>query len=257
MSAKSILEMGTEELRNLNPKSIKTLLTKEELLHIVDVTDSFIMLPDPSDGYPKYHIKLKSGLCSNGFINLKLLLSEFPNLRRLFADQMIRKLISLFDGGYRPPDWVAGIPEAATELGRDVASLLGVEYLELKKDNSGRIVLEDRDAKLLLPGEDILIVEDLCTRGTGVSEAIREILSRRSDVNILNNILYVFNRGSLRSISVNWIGEFRIIALADIKISEYNPGTECPYCSNGSVPIPPKKPLENWLLLKEMIDNLV
>ena len=68
MSAKSILEMGTEELRNLNPKSIKALLTKEELLHIVDVTDSFIMLSGPSNGHPKYHIKLKSGLCSNGFI---------------------------------------------------------------------------------------------------------------------------------------------------------------------------------------------
>lgn len=256
-----ILKMGIEELRNLDPDEVFWPMSEEEILHMVDATDNFVLLPPaPALGtrgpVPKFHIKLKSGLCSNGFINFKVLLKEYPNLRMVYATQIANKLKGLFEVGYPRPDYIAGVPDAATELGNDVAKQLGIEYIVLKKENN-QIVIDEEQAKRLILGATILIIEDLCTKGTGVTEAIRQILAIRDDVAVLNYIMYIVNRGGLEEVVVEGEGSFKIIPLAKRRIDEYQPGREtCPYCANGSEPIKAKETTENWLLLKkkEMIN---
>ncbi len=257
MNKINILAMDIDGLRDLNPDDVDWVLSEEEILHMVDMTDNYVSLPPApplgtSGPVPKYHIKLKSLLCSNGFINFKVLLKEHPNLRKIYAKQITHKLEIMFKEGYERPDWIVGIPEAATELGEDVANLLGIKYLRLKKENK-QIILDEEQAKLLKPGDTVLMIEDICTKGTGVTETIRQILAIRNDVRILNYIMYIVSRGTLEEVVVDGIGSFRIVPLAMRKIDEYRPGPEtCPYCANGSIPIKAKDTIEHWHLLKKM-----
>lgn len=253
----NILEMDIDRLRSLNPDEVDWGLSEEEILHMVDMTDNYVLLPAAPPlvargPVPKYHIKLKSGLCSNGFINFKILLKEYPNLRKIYAKQIAHELEIMFKEGYERPDWIVGVPDAATELGEDVANILGIDYLKLKKED-GRILLDEGHAELLKPGVTILIIEDLCTKGTGVTETILQIMAIRDDIRILNYIMYIVNRGTLEEVVVEGVGSFKIIPLARRRIDEYQPGPDtCPYCANGSEPIKAKDPVENWRMLKRM-----
>ena len=260
-----VFSLDAEGLKQLNTQTFQRDFTPKEILYLVAVTGNYLKLPPvPPVGtrseVVKYHIKLKSGLCSDGFINFKLLLKDYPGCRGILARQMVRKLKGMFNDGYERPDWIVGIPDAATELGMDVANMLGLDFIELEKVNN-KIFLDDGYARLIASNETILLVEDLCTMGTGVTETIEEfffnkILKKRSGVRILPYIMYITNRGPLSTVDVDKVGSFEIVPFFRERISEIEPGpTTCPYCFNGSEPIKAKEG-DNWEILNrmEMID---
>lgn len=100
-------------------------------------------------------------------------------------------------------------------------------------------------------GQQLLLVEDFCTKGTGLSEAVRDIASVSDDPSsIMPYEIVIINRGGLKEIKVEGIGTYTVTPLAEHRISDWDPERgECPLCKLGSVAIKPKDPPENWELL--------
>jgi orotate phosphoribosyltransferase len=236
-----ILGMTKEELITLTPDILDRLLTEEEILHIAKVMESYWEYDYQAveQGKIGLHAELKSGRHSDGFFVSRILL-QHPNIRQIMANQIALRFNQI---GIPKPDWVAGIPDGATELGQDVAMLMDVEHAEMRKEN-GHITL----ISLIGPQESLLLVEDFCTRGTGFQEAIADIKTKQPDVVLLPYEMVIINRGGLTEIEAEEVGTFKIIAVADHRVEDWDPA-ECPLCKMGSRPIKPKATDENWLLI--------
>jgi len=234
-----IVGMSREGLLNLVPDNINRLLTEEEIVYIAKTLNSYweYDYEAAKQGRVGRHAELKSLRHSDGFFVSKILL-EPQNIRTIIANQLVLRFNQL---KVSKPDWVAGIPEGATKLGQDVANLMGVKNAEMKKED-GRIIM----VTSIAPNKPLLLVEDFCTRGTGFSEAILDIVSKQPRVKILPYELVIINRGSLSEISVEGVGIFKIIAVATHRVNDWDP-SECPLCQMGSVAIKPKATEENWL----------
>lgn len=243
-----IIGMGKDELLGLSPDSLTRpdsvgrLLTEEEVVYMATVLGAFWQYDYEAakEGRVGMHALLKSGLHSDGFFYSRILL-ERSNIRRIFANQLVLRLKRL--KSFSRPDWVAGIPDGATELGKDVAEILGVKNAEMKKVD-GKIVLESSIA----PYETLLGIEDFCTRGTGFKEAIVDVLSRQPNVGLLRFEGVILNRGGLKEIKIEGFSPFRIVAIAEHRINDWEPEV-CPLCKIGSEPIKAKATDENWRLI--------
>lgn len=239
-----IIGMNKEELLNLSPGDISRagsdrLLTEEEIVYIAKTLNSYWEYDYEAAKRERVgkHAELKSLRHSDGFFVSRILL-EPPNIRAIIAYQLMLRFYQL---GISAPDWVAGIPDGATLLGQDVARFLYVSKIaEMKKEN-GRISM----ISTIAPNETLILVEDFCTRGTGFSEAVSEIVSRQPKVKILPYELVIINRGGLSEISVENIGIFKIVAVATHRVNDWE-SSECPLCKMGSIPIKPKATDENW-----------
>ena len=245
-----IIGMAKEELLGLHPDSLKRpgsiqLLTEEEVVYIAETIGAFwkYNYEAAKRGKVGLHAELKSLLHSDGFFISRILL-EHPNIRTIMADQQALRFNQL---GISKPDWVAGIPDGATELGKEVAELLGAKHAEMKKED-GRIVLVSCIPAL----ETLLLVEDFCTRGTGFTEAVLDILLRQPAVEILPYELVIINRGGLNEISVEGFGSYKLVAkigaVVNYRVNDWKL-EECPLCKMGSKPIKPKATDENWRLI--------
>lgn len=182
------------------------------------------------------HAELKSLNHSDGFFISRILLKE-PNIRAIMANQLVMRFN---ERELSKPDWIVGIPDGATKLGKDVANLMGVRYAEMKKED-GRIVMVSK----VEPGESLLLVEDFCTKGTGFTEAVKDIAVKNPAVKFIPLELVIINRGGLNEIVVDGVGAFDIVAAANHRVNDWVP-VECPLCKMGSVAIKPKATDENW-----------
>lgn len=247
-----IIGMVREELLGLHPSSLKRpgsiqLLTEEEVVYIAETLDAFWKYDYEAAkrGKVGLHAELKSMLHSDGFFVSKILL-QYSNIRTIMADQQVMRFTQL---GVPKPDWVAGIPDGATELGKEVAGLLGVKNAEMRKEN-GRIVL----VSSIAAGETLLLVEDFCTRGTGFTEAVLGILSKQPAVKILPYELVIINRGGLSEIEIPAEKTraskivVKVVPVVNYRVNDWQPA-ECPLCKMGSTPIKPKATDENWRLI--------
>lgn len=240
-----IIGMSLVTLSRIAPTSIDWLLAKEEFIYIAESSGAFwkYNYEVAKKGKAGLHTLLKSGLHSDGFFYSKILL-ELQNVRKIMA----RQLVMLFDQlGIVKPDWVIGIPDGATELGEEVAALLGVKYAVMKKVDS-RIVLESSIAA----DETVLIIEDFCTKGTGLIETVIEILTKQPRAKILPYVLYLLNRGGLTEIEIpaEKTGDekliLKVVPLVDHKINDWEPPV-CPLCNDyDSEAIKPKATAESW-----------
>ena len=149
----------------------------------------------------------------------------------------------LHQRGVQLPDFVAGVPDGATKLGLTIASIVGVEAAEMKKDD-GKIILTSE----LFGGATLLLIEDFCTRGTGFAEAVSHIASQQPSVTVLPYDPVIINRGGLEIISVPGVGVFNILPVVDKRVQDWDL-KDCPLCKAGSEPIKPKVNDENWELL--------
>lgn len=239
-----IVGMTKEELIALDPQSVDWSLSDEETFYIAKTLGAYwgYNYEVAKKGRSGLHAILKSGLHSDGFFVSAILL-EHPNIRWLFANQMVLKFKEL---GIPKPDWIAGIPKGATELGKDVARIMGVKNAKMIKGDDGRIVLESSIA----PDETLLGVEDFSTRGTGFREAVLNILSKQPKVKFLPYYEVILNRGGLTEVEVEGIAKpFRIVSVAVKRINDWSP-PECPPCNDfNSKPIKPKATDENWRLI--------
>ena len=247
-----IIGMAKDELLGLHPDSLKRpgsirLLTEEEVVYTAETLGAFWKYDYEAAklGRVGMHAILKSELHSDGFFVSRILL-QYPNIRIIMADQQVMRFKEL---GTPNPDWVAGIPDGATELGKEVAELLGVKSAEMKKDG-GRIAL----VSYVVAGETLLLVEDFCTRGTGFTEAVLDILSKQSAVTIMPYELFIINRGGLSEIEIpaEKTGSSKIVAkivpVVNYRVNDWET-VDCPLCKIGSRPIKPKATDENWRLI--------
>jgi orotate phosphoribosyltransferase len=248
MNETDILGMKRDELLALDPEAVNRILTKEEILHIFSELGGFWGYDYEAgrNGRPGFHALLKSRRHSDGFINSKVVLCH-GNIRKIFAKQVALKFSEL---GLPRPHFVAGIPEGATELGKDVAEMLGSEAAEMEKIVEGdKKVIKMRTN--IKPEQQLLLVEDFCTRGTGFTEAVRDINSITHNPSpVMPYEIVIINRGGLKEIDIEDIGTYAIIPLAEHRINDWDPESEeCPLCKLASRAIKPKDPLENWELL--------
>ena len=244
-----IIGMPKDELLGLCPDTLKRpgsirLLTEEEVIYIAETVGAFwkYNYEAAKQGRVGLHAELKSLLHSDGFFISRILL-QHPNIRTIMADQMVMRFSQL---GIPNPRRVGGIPDGATELGKEIAELLGAKNVEMKKED-GKIVLVDSIAV----DEDLLLGEDFCTRETGFIEAVLDILSKQPTVKILPYELVIINRGGLSEIEIpaEKVGSSRIVVkivpVVNYRVNDWQPA-DCPLCRMGSKPIKPKATDENW-----------
>lgn len=238
---KNVLEMNKEEMLELEPENYyHYFLSPSEIVHIAEVLGAFWKFDykEAELGRQKYHAKLKSGKHSDGFFVSKIML-QYENVRKIIADQMasgIHHLITNFSC-----DWVCGIPDGATKLGEDLAESLNTKKAKMAKDD-GKIKI----ITPIPPGDSLLLCEDFCTAGTGFKEAVNNIVSQNPGVNIIPIEPVIINRGGLTSIDVEGVDSFKILALANYRIKDWEPD-ECKLCHDyGSEAIKPKATDENW-----------
>ncbi|MDO8664492.1 MAG: hypothetical protein Q7K44_03030 [Candidatus Liptonbacteria bacterium] len=242
MNINNILQMNRAGLLALDPKAVNGLLTAEEVIHMATVLGAFWVYDYDAAGKGRVglHALLRSLLHSNGFFISRIFLDNL-NIRRIIARQMVMRL--QIAGLPVDIDYVAGIPDSATALGESVGEILGVPVASMRKVD-GRMTLagEIRD------GANVLLVEDFCTRGTGFTEAVLEVKGKNPHVNFAPYYPVIINRSDMRKLSIAGYGDFKIVAVVEKKIQDWDSGV-CPLCKMGSKPIKPKTPEENWQLL--------
>ncbi len=252
-----ITEMTKDEMLE-NPMTLFPcrLFSKEEFFHIARVTDAFWQYnykKAAEEGVVGLHAKLKSGLHSDAFFVSRILLKE-RIIQEAFAEQMLLVLLknivrhnahekSLGQKIIKKvPKWVAGIPDGATKLGKDLANLMRVKNAEvIKKDGKIEVVTS------IPKGEPLLLVEDFCTRGTGWKEAVSDIMKNQPHVEMIPFALVALNRGNMKKIKTEK-GDFEIISIVDHVISSWQ-ADDCLLCKMGSVPIKPKETDKNWKMI--------
>lgn len=261
-STVNILELDKNRLINLDPESVMRKISIEEFFHILKTLDNlwFYDRDALKIGKVGYHAKLKSELCSDGFVNLKGVLKQYPKIRKIFAYQLKLMILELVDQGIiKMPTYIAGVPSAATELGEDVAHMLGVKSAEAIKGKKGEILFLTKLAK----GETLLLIEDICSKATGIMETIEDVIVCHSaDFNAIIPVeIVLLNRGGLKSFVVKGV-EYEIISAYTRRIGEWMPidasnelverfpdASPCPLCARDVPRIKPKESNENWDLI--------
>jgi len=239
----NILEMDREEILAIRPEAITRFLNLAEVAHIFKTLGAFWQYDYEAAGRGRVvpHAELKSGRHSDGFFASKIIL-EPENVRRIIAQQMVWRIKN---EKMPKPDYVVGIPNGATILGKEIADLLGTPAAKMRKNAEGFFVFETK-----LPRREIvvLLVEDVCTEGTAFKQAVLEIKRSVYSVKILPWNPVIINRGRLKEVFVNGVGAFKILPVAEIKMTDWKAG-ECILCESGSKAIKPKETDEAWSLI--------
>jgi len=230
--------MDRERILSLKPEDVNRLLTAEEIVHIAKALGAFWSYDHEAlkGGKPGLHALLKSGLHSDGFFVSRILLSA-ENIRKIISEQMAMRIFELKEDVL--PDYVAGVPNGANELGLELAELLGAEHARMEKVG-GKIKLVSH----INPGDSILLVEDFCTRGTGFAEAVSAVKETCPEADIFKYDPVIINRGGLKVVSTEF-GDFKILSVVDVRIQDWDPDS-CELCRAGSVAIKPKESDQNW-----------
>src|SRR5678810_1069953 len=127
-------------------------MTEQEILQLFRTTGALL----------EGHFVLRSGLHSRQYFQCALALQEMPTVERL-GSELAGKVRSL---GART---VISPAMGGLVLGQEVARQLGCRFIFVEKEE-GKLVL--RRGFKIAPGEKILIVEDVVTKGGRVQETI-------------------------------------------------------------------------------------
>ncbi|MFA6602083.1 MAG: hypothetical protein WCT02_04470 [Candidatus Paceibacterota bacterium] len=235
----NIFELDRKGLLALDPAKVTELLTPSEFVYIAGKLGAFWSYDHEAAraGRAGLHPVLKSGLHSDGFFVSRVLL-EPPNILKIMAYQMFLRLHQA--GVFLTKiSWVVGVPDGATSLGREIAKLIGAEVARMDKIN-GRIMLGTE-----VGFGNLLIVEDVFTRGTGFCEAVTEIRAKAPQLSIIPFDPVLLNRGGMKG-----FGEFTVVPIAEHRINDWQP-EDCPLCRKYfSGTIRPKVSDENWNALR-------
>jgi orotate phosphoribosyltransferase len=137
-------------------------MTKEEVLQVFRDTGALL----------EGHFVLRSGLHSRQFFQCALALQQMPIVEKLGA-ALAAKVRSL--GAVT----VVAPAMGGLVIGQEVARQLGVRFIFVEKED-GKLVL--RRGFKIAPGEKILIVEDVVTKGGRVQETIDIARANKGEV---------------------------------------------------------------------------
>jgi orotate phosphoribosyltransferase len=118
------------------------------------------------------HFVLRSGLHSRQYFQCALALQQMPIVEKLGAELagQVRSLA---------PATVVSPAMGGLVLGQEVARQLGIRFIFVEKED-GKLVL--RRGFAIAPGEKIVVVEDVVTKGGRVQETIEIIQAHRGEV---------------------------------------------------------------------------
>src|SRR4026208_2463341 len=137
-------------------------MTKEEALKVFRDTGALL------DG----HFVLRSGLHSRQFFQCALALQQMPIVEK-FGRALADKVQSLNVSTVISPA-MGGLV-----IGQEVARQLGARFIFVEKEQ-GKLVL--RRGFDIVPGEKLLVVEDVVTKGGRVQETIDIVRANRGQV---------------------------------------------------------------------------
>ncbi len=210
-------------------------MSKEDFIDIADTCGAYWM---HSGDLAEPHAMLMTGLCSNGYLNMMKVL-QYPNLSQILARQIINTLPTDIDLGR--VDWILGSAYTATGLSKDIANLLGKQWVPLQKNSYGKQICGHA---YFTQEETILHVEDVFTTGKSllsVREAIRQV---QPIINILHPVPVIVFRPSCSNSSETLapIVLHPLFQFNEFWVTQQN---ECTLCQQGSKPLKPKA---NWSL---------
>jgi orotate phosphoribosyltransferase len=190
------------------------------------------------------HAHLTSGKHSNGFFKSRLVIPDEVLLRNAASD-----LLELFvrqDGYVADVQGVVGPQTGATKLAELVSHQVAIRTgfkgfwaspAKHESDGQKSMVFSEED-RGLLPGQSVLLCEDVLTTGGSVDLAATAVTNEGGIV--LPFILVLVNRSGLAEASGK-----KIVALIDRPMPMWTP-EECPLCKDGSEAVRPK---DNWACL--------
>lgn len=221
--------------------------TEEDWIRIYQNKGAFWM----HDGNPRRpHALLTSGEHSNGFFN-SLLVTSDQKLIDGAASSLLRLFIKVA-GREALPNRVVGPATGATDLAIRMSLYVNAYRLPgqpicqwaspEKRERGGRHMVFVDDCPRVLPGEKILLCEDVISTGGSVELAAQA--SEGEGGIILPFVLALVNRSGEEEV---W-GK-KIIALISRHMPKWT-REECPLCQIGSEAIRPKG--ENWPRLNQI-----
>lgn len=167
------------------------------------------------------HFRYTSGLHGKVYVQCATLLKD-PALAAKVCQGMAEHFRS------QAPDLVLGPAVGAVNLSYEIARQLGVPSLFAERNDEGKMVL--RRSFEILPGQKVLVVEDVVTTGGTTLEMI-ELVQSLGGIVIGAASIVNRSRGKLQ-LPVSYF------ALLDLDVDNYPP-EECPLCKEG---IPLEKP---------------
>jgi orotate phosphoribosyltransferase len=245
MFDRPILEMSPQELLQLQPEETLRSLTTEEVVHIFRGLKAFWM---NERAWEKPHVKLTSGMHSNGYINCRLVFGH-ENLRHILAYQMARAILDRHtDLTIFRRDWVVGSDTSATELAGDLARVFNCRHgiMEKGPDKEQFWRGERVDGKLIDQriGQDerVLHIEELMTTAFTAERVINGIISAHGNaIRFYDFIPVLMHRSQVRDVLGRHVHDVN-----HFDIDNWDK-EDCPYCKNGSPLV--ENPKENWALL--------
>lgn len=194
------------------------------------------------DGNPKRpHVRLHKGKHSDGFFNSELVMEDPVFLDSACSEFVALLKISGFD--IHTVDRVVGPSIGAITLANDISRNIAMRtgqclraYTEKEGDGANMKMVFKKTR--VIPGEHVLLCEDVVTTGDSVELTARAIADSGGIVFPL--VVVLVNRSG----AVELNGR-NIIALIDKKMNDWEPG-ECELCRLGSEALYPPKATENW-----------
>lgn len=234
-----IARLPVEKLLGLVPGSFTGSLDQEDVAAIIMACDSFWVRPKGA-ALDVPHAELTAGDCSDGFVNLRIVLSHL-NLCGILARQLVNLVREHYKGKI---DWVVGSHTAATGLSYAVAELTGARWWTMQKKSDGT---QSLSGVSIPAGATVLDVEELMTTSKS-TKAVRDgIRANSPNAEIIPLVPVVIHRPAPGECEE--VDGAKVLWLAHYDVQKWKP-EECPLCAGGSPRLRPNDP-EHWQTLVE------
>lgn len=194
------------------------------------------------DGNPKRpHVRLTSGLHSNGFVDIASFFFVYPDLGRKLCDDFVNGIFRGIEG-LPKIDCVISPAFGAITIGNNIAASIDTGFCFAVPEMQGNKKIFSLEKRFNVEGSVLLPVEDVITTAGSIGATITAAEAKGAIIAPI--ILAVCNRSGLATISGR-----RIVSMLDIPMPSWEEA-ECPLCKVGSKAIPAKV-AGNWKLLTE------
>lgn len=179
--------------------------------------DDLRLLLEETEALLTGHFNLSSGLHSDTYIQCARLLSD-PRHAKMVGGS----LASMFDASHI--DLVAAPAVGGLVIGYAVAEALGVRMIFTERGKGeGKMPMSLRRGFEIMPGERVLVVEDVVTTGGSAAEVAELIVRLGGHIAGVGSVI---RRGAASEATSGWK------YLLEVTAATWKPG-ECPLCDAG------------------------